>query len=78
MESYNQLKGLLASDGHKAGDLLVSPDSKGTDCVSGLSIHRLLSCQLRQHLQVMTLLLIAVATLSYVADAALTLLLMLS
>ena len=78
MVAYNQLQSLFAPDSHIAGDLLISPDSKGTDCVSGLSIDRLLSCQLLQHLKEIAVLLITCTQLPCVTGAAPTLLLMLS
>lgn len=49
--THNELQGLLSPHCDIAGDLLISPDGKCTDCVSGFSVDWLLSCQLLEHLQ---------------------------
>jgi hypothetical protein len=49
--SYQQLHGLVATDGHAGADLLVTTDAEGAHGVPGLAIHWLLAGQLLQHLQ---------------------------
>ncbi|GIL43922.1 hypothetical protein Vafri_1508, partial [Volvox africanus] len=48
--ALHQIVGLLAADGHKARNLLITADSERADCETSLPIHRNLRCQLLQHL----------------------------
>ena len=48
--SLEELKGLLSTDGHAAGNLLITTDTPLTDSVSSLSENWLLSGELFQHL----------------------------
>jgi hypothetical protein len=52
--THQQLQGLLATDCDAAGDLLITADAEGTHSVAGLAVHRLLACQLLQHLYMIT------------------------
>ncbi|GIL81996.1 hypothetical protein Vretifemale_10923, partial [Volvox reticuliferus] len=46
--ALHQIVGLLAADGHKARNLLITADSERADCKTSLPVHRNLRCQLFQ------------------------------
>ena len=48
--TYDELQGLLAAYSDGTGDLLIAPNGKRPDCIPCLSKHRLLACELLQHL----------------------------